>query len=167
MDILALIQANPIVNDIYQHLAPYLMQAYPYLLRAYPLLHTTYRTLTTQFLQPLYLFTMTHIMPLVLPLLEATLKVASQSPGIAVVVGVLAVIWFIFFVMSLMRRMVAWGVRMVFGLVFWGVLGGVAVVVWQRGVGRTGGELLLGGRWLLDVFWSEYLEARREQEMRK
>ncbi|KAF7950935.1 uncharacterized protein EAE97_002487 [Botrytis byssoidea] len=167
MDILALIQANPVVNDIYQHLAPYLMQAYPYLLRAYPLLHSIYTSLFTNFLHPLYLFTITHIMPLVLPLLEAALKVASQSPGIAVVVGVLAVIWFIFFLMGLMRRMVAWGLRMVFGLVFWGVLGGVAVVVLQRGVGRTGAELVEGGRWVLDVFWSEYMKARREQEMRR
>ncbi|TGO33585.1 hypothetical protein BHYA_0238g00100 [Botrytis hyacinthi] len=87
MDILALIQANPVVNDIYQHLAPYLMQAYPYLLRAYPLLHSTYTSLFTNLLHPLYLFTITHIMPLLLPLLEAALKVASQSPGIAVVDG--------------------------------------------------------------------------------
>ncbi|KAF7912752.1 uncharacterized protein EAF01_001773 [Botrytis porri] len=163
MDILALMQANPVVNDIYQHLSPYLMQAYPYLLRAYPLLQTIY----TSLLRPLYLFTVTNLMPLLLPLLEASLKVASQSPGIAVVVGVLVIIWFIFFLMSLMRRMVAWGMRLVFGLVFWGVLGGVGMVVLQRGVGRTGTELVEGGRWLLDAFWEEYLKARREQEMRR
>ncbi|TGO85348.1 hypothetical protein BPOR_0405g00040 [Botrytis porri] len=85
MDILALMQANPVVNDIYQHLSPYLKQDYPYLLRAYPLLQTIY----TSLLRPLYLFTVTNLMPLLLPLLEASLKVASQSPGIAVVVGVL------------------------------------------------------------------------------
>ncbi|KAK6593867.1 hypothetical protein H4I96_10780 [Botrytis cinerea] len=138
MDMLALLRENPVVNDIYQLSTPYLARAYPYFLRAYPFLHQTSTNLYTQLLHPLYLFTITHIMPLLLPLFEALLKVGSQSPGIAVIVGVLAIVWFIFFLMGLMRRMVAWGMRMVFGLVFWGVLGGVAVVVLQRGVGRTG-----------------------------
>ncbi|KAK6595380.1 hypothetical protein H4I95_10738 [Botrytis cinerea] len=124
MDMLALLRENPVVNDIYQLSTPYLARAYPYFLRAYPFLHQTSTNLYTQLLHPLYLFTITHIMPLLLPLFEALLKVGSQSPGIAVIVGVLAIVWFIFFLMGLMRRMVAWGMRMVFGLVFWGCLGG-------------------------------------------
>lgn len=66
--------------------------------------------------------------------------------------------------MSFTRRMVAFGVSLVFGILFWGAVLVLAVLVWERGVGRSVGEGVGLLRGALDVFLGEYQKAVREKE---
>lgn len=67
-------------------------------------------------------------------------------------------------VLSVVRRVVAFGVRVLVGLLFWGAIGLLVAVVWERGVGRTGVEVSAWMREVGAVWWEEWQKAKRERE---
>ncbi|CAD6446706.1 7ccd9eea-ef4c-4c3d-ae08-78bfb68de25b-CDS [Sclerotinia trifoliorum] len=136
----------PVINEILTNTIPYIHQAHSHLQTLTPHLRKTY-TQTLHLLNPLY-----HtLLKTLTPLLTTIQHFASQAPAITALIVLLAIIWYIFWIMSFIRRVMAWGTRMVFGVLFWGVLGYFVLVVWERGVVRTAGEVWGWGWWWGDV----------------
>jgi hypothetical protein len=68
-------------------------------------------------------------------------------------------------VMGFMQRMVAFGARMIFGLVFYGAIVVVGMMVYQRGVERTASDVLGWAQEIQRVWVREY--GRWEDVQRK
>ncbi|PQE11143.1 hypothetical protein CJF31_00000908 [Rutstroemia sp. NJR-2017a BVV2] len=121
-------------------------------------------THTTSTLHPLYTSALTTISPLVLPTLDTIASMAQASPAAFTVGMLLLAVVVVVKVLGVVRRMVAFGVRVLFGLVFWGAIGVMVAVVWERGVGRTGVEFAGWLREVGGVWWEEWQKAKRERE---
>jgi hypothetical protein len=121
-------------------------------------------TQTTSTLHPLYTSALTTLSPLVLPTLDSIASVAQASPAAFTVGLLLLAIFIVVKVLGVVRRMVAFGVRILVGLVFWGAVGVTVAVVWERGVGRTGVEVAAWMREVGSVWWEEWQKAKMERE---
>ncbi|OBT45973.1 hypothetical protein VE00_03748 [Pseudogymnoascus sp. WSF 3629] len=84
----------------------------------------------------------TLLLPLLRPLILQLTNAAHDSPAI-VSLGVLLVTLYISMrVMGFMQRMVAFGARIIFALVFYGAIVVGGMMVYQRGVERTVGDVV-------------------------
>ncbi|KAM3071379.1 hypothetical protein ACMFMF_007852 [Clarireedia jacksonii] len=147
---------NNVTLPIYQQTYPYIKSSLPYL--------STFYTQTTSTLHPLYNSALTTISPMVLPTLDGIARAAQASPAVFTVGMLLLAIGVVIKVMDVVRRMVAFGARVLVGLVFWGAVGITLAVVWQRGVGRTGVEVAEWMREVGGIWWEEWQKAKRERE---
>ncbi|KAG4032170.1 hypothetical protein MFRU_007g00830 [Monilinia fructicola] len=153
-----------ITLPIYANLIPYMQTAYPHLKDTLPLIHQTYQTLHA-ILHPLYTQALTLLTPILLPLLDLAAREAQRSPGLFALGVLLLILWGVFCIVGFVRRVVAFGVRLAFGVVFWGAVGLGAWIVWERGVGRSGAELWVWVMGVRERFGEEYERAVREREM--
>jgi len=126
----------------------------PFYLFAAPHIHDAYTT-TSSTLHPLW----TSISPILLPLLDQLATYAQAAPAI-LSVGIFVLLLFLLLqIISFARRLMAWGIRLVFWATFWGAVVMLASVVWQRGLGRTASDVVEWGREINEVFWREYERA--------
>lgn len=96
------------------------------------------------------------LLPLARPLLIQLSNLAHDSPAI-VSLGVLLVALYISMrVMGFMQRMVAFGARLIFGLVFYGAIVVFGMMVYQRGVERTASDIVGWAQEIQRVWVREY-----------
>ncbi|KAI9644735.1 hypothetical protein NHQ30_006761 [Ciborinia camelliae] len=147
---------NNITRPIYAAASPLLQSAF---LQAYPHLQHAY-----EILYPLYTRIVYSLLRMAVPLLTTFRQFANEDPlaaGIMLLVFLLA-LFVTFF--TLFRRLVVFGISLAMGLVFWGAVGVLVVLVWEGGVEKMG-EVIARLRWFVEVFWREYKEAVEREKM--
>lgn len=133
-------------NQTLPGLTPQLLSIYqtldPYLRSANNMLYTLQSYLT----------------PLLLPLLNRAAVFAQDSPAI-ITVGLLLLLFVISLqILNLARRMIVFWTRILFQILFYGGLVVLSMVVWQRGLGRTAGDL---ADWAVEIQQVWLMEYRR------
>lgn len=123
----------------------------PYLLTLYNHLHPYIRSANS------LLFTLqSKITPFLLPLLNRAAIFAQDSPAI-ITVGILLLLLVISMqILNFARRLIVFWTRIMFQVAFYGGIIVLVMAVWQRGVGRTLGDLAEWAREIRDVWWREY-----------
>ncbi|KAH6630832.1 hypothetical protein B0J18DRAFT_422305 [Chaetomium sp. MPI-SDFR-AT-0129] len=98
---------------------------------------------------------------------QFSILLASAPPGLVAAGTLLLVAIVVIQILSIIRRLILFGTRLVFQLVFWACVGLIVSAVWQRGVGRTARDLaVVGGKvvgWSVgaaEVWWAEYEKAQ-------
>jgi hypothetical protein len=131
-------------NSLCADYTPYLVTLYhylnPYIRSATSLLSTIQSTLT----------------PFLLPALNRAAVFAQDSPAI-ITVGLLLLLLVISMqILNFARRIVVFWTRIMFKVLFYGGIAVLMMVVWQRGLGRTVGDLVEWAQEIKDVWWREY-----------
>lgn len=92
-----------------------------------------------------------------------------HSPEMVSAIVVLLVIFVSIQIVRLMHRVVRFWTRLLVRLAFWGVVGLVVSMAWDRGLEQSIRDLVLVGTGLYrwgkragQVFWDEYEKAQRE-----
>jgi hypothetical protein len=99
-----------------------------------------------------------YLTPLLLPLLNRAAVFAQDSPAI-ITVGLLLLVFVISLqILNLARRMIVFWTRILFQVLFYGGLVVLSMVVWQRGLGRTAGDL---ADWAVEIRQVWLMEYRR------
>jgi hypothetical protein len=96
------------------------------------------------------------IFPLALPLLNQLSQLAQESPAVVSLGVLLLTLYISLRIMGFLQRMVAFGARLVFGLVFYGAIVVVAMLVYQRGVDRTASDVAGWAQEIQRVWMREY-----------
>lgn len=94
--------------------------------------------------------------PILLPQLNKLAILAQDSPAILTVGVFLLLLLIALQILAMMKRMVMWWFSLIFRLLFWGMVGVVVSLVWQRGVENTFSDLYGWGETLGRVWWREY-----------
>ena len=94
--------------------------------------------------------------PILLPYLNRAASLAQESPAIVSLGVLLLVLVIAMQIINFIRRIMMYWMRLVFRLVFWVGFGLLVAVVWQRGVGRSLGDVVGWGEELRTVWWREY-----------
>lgn len=96
------------------------------------------------------------IEPLLLPHINAIAQWAYSSPSILIVGLFILILYILLQIISLIRRILAFWVRLLVKLTFWGAVVALGAVVWQRGIGKTFRELEVWCFEIAAVYWREY-----------
>jgi hypothetical protein len=93
--------------------------------------------------------------PVLASLLDRAAVLSQESPAIVSAIALVAILYISLSVLAFAKRVVMFWTRIVFGVLFYGGVVAVAWVVYERGVGRTVGEV---GEWVHGVgnIWEEY-----------
>jgi Nuclear pore assembly and biogenesis len=124
-------------HSLYNTLDPYLT----------PLRRTLYSTMSNL---------NTHVSPIIRPLFERSLIFAQESPALISALLLVSFLILALKIMDVARRMLMWWTRLVMKLMFWGIIGLVGIMVWQRGFERSVGDLMAWGQELSEVWSREY-----------
>ncbi|KAI9051084.1 hypothetical protein LZ554_005190 [Drepanopeziza brunnea f. sp. 'monogermtubi'] len=131
-----------------------------YALLTFPILHDLepYTTPVLSILRTIR----ANLAPLAVPALNRAAVLAHESPAIVSLGVLLLVLLVAMQILAFCRRVMMFWARVVVRLVFWGVVGALVSLVWQRGLERTVGDAVAWGVRLKDVWWREY---RRWEEL--
>jgi len=91
-----------------------------------------------------------------MPYLDSALRTLHASPAILSLAALLLLLIIAMQILYFVRRVMMFWFRVVMRLVFWGVVGVLVAVVWQRGVERTVGDLVHWGGEVGEVWAREY-----------
>jgi hypothetical protein len=149
MDIFQGAQAHISLSHLYSNTI--LPDYTPYLLTLYQHLHPYIRSVNS------LLFTLqSKLMPFLLPALNRVAVFAQDSPAI-ITVGILLLLLVISMqILNFARRLIVFWTRIMLQVLFYGGIVVLVMVVWQRGVGRTVGDLAEWAQEIKDVWWREY-----------
>ncbi|KAH7383602.1 hypothetical protein BKA64DRAFT_712480 [Cadophora sp. MPI-SDFR-AT-0126] len=98
----------------------------------------------------------TQYSPILIPYLDSLLRTLHTSPAILSLAALLLLLIIAMQILYFVRRVMMFWFRLVVRLVFWGVIGVLVAVVWQRGLERTLGDLVQWGGEVGDVWTREY-----------
>jgi len=123
----------------------------PYLLTLYHHLHPYIRSATS-----LISTIQSNLTPVLLPALNRAATFAQDSPAV-ITVGLLLLLLVISMqILNFARRIIVFWTRIMFQVLFYGGIVVLVMVVWQRGLGRTVGDLAEWAQEIKDVWWREY-----------
>ncbi|KAL3428046.1 hypothetical protein PVAG01_01555 [Phlyctema vagabunda] len=107
--------------------------------------------------------------PVFLPLFHQAAVFTQESPAVISIGLILFLLLVAMQLINLARRILMWWTRLVMGILFWGVIGLLVLLVAQRGVGRTAADLYDWGENLCQVWWREYRrwEAHQNQNQNR
>ncbi|KAI0999811.1 hypothetical protein K3495_g8387 [Podosphaera aphanis] len=130
--------------DLFQELAAHLIQLY---YAAEPYLSSIHRSLAAFY---------SRAEPLLLPHFNALAQWAYASPSILIVGLFILILFILLQTINFIRRVLAFWMRLLVKLTFWGAVVALIAVLWQRGVWRTLGELEAWCTEVAAVYWREY-----------
>jgi hypothetical protein len=94
--------------------------------------------------------------PYLLPLLNRLAAFATDSPAVITVALLLLLLVVSMQILNFARRLIVFWTRIMFQVLFYGGLVILVMVVWQRGVGRTVGDLMEWAEEIRQVWLMEY-----------
>ncbi len=93
---------------------------------------------------------------MLLPYLNTAAELAHKSPAILTVGILLLFLLIAMQVLNFIRRVMVWWFKFMMRVAFWTVVVLIISAVWQRGLDRTIGDLVVWGKELNEVWWREY-----------
>ena len=94
--------------------------------------------------------------PLIRPYAARAAAFAQDSPAIVSAILLVTVLYVAVQVLNAFRRMVVWWTKVIMKLLFWGAVGLVGSLIYQRGLEQCVQDAMHWGAELSEVWWREY-----------